>query len=495
MEDGGVQAEVTLEDLVSEMGDLDHLTRMPDPPYRTLQASSWDRRSVDPADDAGWYANRDNAQFDGEVRVGGRRELVMLEAEGAGALVRFWSAAPLGTIRIYIDDFAEPAIEADMETFMNGTHELFGAPFSYVSARGRNLYFPIPFSERVRVTTDEGDGADAAALYYHVGYRLYDAGVDVERFSATAYDAARPSIDAAAAALMDPDSTVMGSSEVLTLPAAVDAPDAAGGVIRRLELRTSATDAELRSSVLVLTFDDEETVRAPVGDFFGTGPGANDLSTFVLGATTSGVFVSRFPMPFARRATIAIEGPATAEVEVMVDAWEFDPASMHFHAGWGSLGAVEAHPHRDFDLAQLTGAGTYVGTHLMVVNPINEWWGEGDEKIYVDGDAFPTWFGTGTEDYFGYAYTDLELFSAPYHAQSRSGVTTQRGHISNLRVHVLDPIVYQSGIDFDMELWAWVSSEIAFHWVSYWYSRGGTDEFAPLAPGDAQIIDPDTLRR
>lgn len=32
------------------------------------------------------------------------------------------------------------------------------------------------------------------------------------------------------------------------------------------------------------------------------------------------------------------------------------------------------------------------------------WWGEGDEKLFVDGEKFPSTFGTGSEDYVGYAW-------------------------------------------------------------------------------------------
>lgn len=32
------------------------------------------------------------------------------------------------------------------------------------------------------------------------------------------------------------------------------------------------------------------------------------------------------------------------------------------------------------------------------------WWGEGDEKFFVDGERFPSTFGTGSEDYIGYAW-------------------------------------------------------------------------------------------
>ncbi|MCB9594034.1 MAG: DUF2961 domain-containing protein [Sandaracinaceae bacterium] len=495
---GPPTSSVTLEDLVGEIASLDHLARVPEPAYRTLQASSWDRRSTaptDPSDSDGWFANRDWGWFEGEIEVDGRRELVMAEAEGAGALMRIWSAAPMGTIRIYLDDFDQPAIEVAMESLLGEDHPDFGAPFGYVVARGANLYFPIPFSRRVRVTTDMGDVMPG--LYYHVNYRLYEGAVDVEPWSPEAMTAAAARVDRAREALRDPSSIVVGSATPLTLPATIPAPGPTGGVIRELSIRApGASQDDLRGSILAIAFDGEETIRVPVGDFFGTAPGIHALDTLALAVdAATGTFTSRLPMPFATEATITIEGALDAEVAVVLDAWDFDARSQHLHAGWASTGVVESQPKRDLDLVHLRGAGTYVGMHLAVVNPINEWWGEGDEKIYVDGDAAPTWFGTGTEDYFGYAYTDLALFGAPYHAQSSTGGTTQAGHVSNLRVHVLDAIPYADELDFDMELWAWVPSEIAFHWVTYWYARGGSDDYPPIAAGEPRVYDPATFRR
>ncbi|MEZ4339487.1 MAG: glycoside hydrolase family 172 protein [Sandaracinaceae bacterium] len=495
---GPPTARVTLAELVDEMSSLDHLARAPSPAYRTLMASSWDRRATDPSNPSdfdGWFANRDWGWFEGEIDVGGRRELVMLDAEGAGVITRIWSAAPMGTIRIYVDDMDRPAIEVSMESLLSETHPDFGAPFGYVVARGANLYFPIPFSRRVRITTDMGDVMPG--LYYQVNYRLYEGAVDVEPWSPAAMVAARAQIDFARGALTDPDSLPIGDRRTVTLPATITAGPS-GGVIRRLAIAAPTASAEaLRAAVLSITFDGEETIRAPVGDFFGTAPGMNGLETFALATYPGrGELVARLPMPFATEATIAIEGALDVTgVEVIVDDWDFDATSRHLHAGWSTTGVVESQPKRDLDLVQLGGEGTFVGLHLMVVNPINEWWGEGDEKIYVDGDAAPTWFGTGTEDYFGYAYTDLALFGAPYHAQSSSGLTTQAGHVSNLRVHVIDAIPYSSGLDFDMELWAWVPSEIAFHWVTYWYANGGTDDYPRLEPGTAVVHDPATFRR
>ena len=86
---------------------------------------------------------------------------------------------------------------------------------------------------------------------------------------------------------------------------------------------------------------------------------------------------------------------------------------------------------------------------LHVWNPLGAWWGEGDEKIYIDGEKFPSTFGTGSEDYFGYAWCNPTLFTKPYHAQSIS--ENNAGHVSVNRFHISDQIPFQSAIEADIE--------------------------------------------
>ena len=45
---------------------------------------------------------------------------------------------------------------------------------------------------------------------------------------------------------------------------------------------------------------------------------------------------------------------------------------------------------------------------LLSITPTWVGGGEGDEKVYVDGETFPSHFGTGTEDYYGYAWGRYE---------------------------------------------------------------------------------------
>ncbi len=95
------------------------------------------------------------------------------------------------------------------------------------------------------------------------------------------------------------------------------------------------------------------------------------------------------------------------------------------------------------------GRGRYVGLHLHVWNPGGGWWGEGDEKFFVDGEKFPSEFGTGSEDYFGYAWSSPGLFSRPFHNQ----ILNERnaGHIINNRWHFADSVPFQTSFEGYLE--------------------------------------------
>ena len=111
------------------------------------------------------------------------------------------------------------------------------------------------------------------------------------------------------------------------------------------------------------------------------------------------------------------------------------------------------------------------------------WWGEGDQKIFVDGESFPSTFGTGTEDDYGFAYGDNRPFTRPYHAQTRVDGPGSGGHISLNRWYVLDALPYRKGMRFDQEMWHWMPCRPTWTHVIYWYAKPGT-------PGPREIDRP-----
>ena len=486
---------VTFESLLNEMVDRASVARVPNPAYKAVQFSSYDRASTSPDKPETWFANDDYNQFLRVETVGGRKEWVMADQAGPGAIVRMWSPNPKGTLRVYVDGASTPVIEADMEQLLAGKGKAGGfavpEPLAMTRSRGWNLYLPVPFAKGVKVTSDS-DG-----FYYHVGVRTYAAGTAVESFTGDA-KAVGGSVDAvlrrALESLRDPPRSVLMPGVPSALkPGAVTtidfAANASGGALTGLAVRVAAPDlqAALRGVVISMTFDGERTVWAPLGDFFGTGVGLNEFADWYRGAESIGadgaVLRCEWVMPFAKKAEVSLENvggiPGVAvSAAAVADAFMFDRTAMHFGATWRAeprIKTLAAKGTKDYHVAELRGVGTYVGDLLCVTNQVPEWWGEGDEKITVDGEAFPSHFGTGTEDYYGFGWCCPNPFVTPWVSQVRVDGRGKNnlGHTVVSRVRSLDAIPFSSSLKMDIEVWHWKETSIAYASTAYWYARPG----------------------
>ena len=117
-----------------------------------------------------------------------------------------------------------------------------------------------------------------------------------------------------------------------------------------------------------------------------------------------------FAMPF-EHARIVLRNDHNEDVPAFfyqIDYTEYDalPAdAMRFHAQWRRERVTEI--ARDYTiLDNVHGHGAYIGTYLALTALESRWWGEGEVKMYIDGDEqYPTWCSTGAEDYFGGAWS------------------------------------------------------------------------------------------
>ncbi|HLA85091.1 MAG TPA: glycoside hydrolase family 172 protein [Thermoguttaceae bacterium] len=151
---------------------------------------------------------------------------------------------------------------------------------------------------------------------------------------------------------------------------------------------------------------------------------------------------------------------------------------------------------QDYVILDTKGKGHYVGTVLSVRTRSPSWFGEGDEKMYVDGEEKASIWGTGTEDYFlsawGLQTTSTPYFGTPFFDQW--GIVG--GHTSAYRWHVHDPIVFNTSLKVTIEHWGWISTDENpnqkqdswnerqddFSSVAFWYQTG-TPTFDARAPG------------
>jgi len=173
----------------------------------------------------------------------------------------------------------------------------------------------------------------------------------------------------------------------------------------------------------------------------------------------SGWMTSRLLMPFKKSMNLSLTNagriPYTVKINLRVQAHAFTKRSYHLRAQWGTL-TRQSWPPFDTSFLSTTGEGKVVGSVYQLANDVLIWWGEGDQKISVDNESFPSTFGTGTEDDYGYAYGNNRPFTRPYHAQTRVDGPASGGHISLNRWYVLDALPYREAIRFDQEVWHWM---------------------------------------
>jgi hypothetical protein len=492
---GARAGEISMSSLLDDMTNLSAMAEYPDPPYLTKQFSSYDHASTTPDNKETWFANGDCGVYLRVEEREGRKEWVMADMQGPGAIVRLWSANPAGTIRIYLDGAEKPALEAAHTDLLSGKFPNLPSPIGSLVGMGWNLYLPIPYAKSCKVTCDK-DGQ-----YYQVNYRTYPAGTEVKSFTLEQLEAAKKEVAVVAKKLAEPQSIVRvpDSASVTkvsgTLPPEktlnlVNRKDGAGAIIElnvQLDLPAEKREAALRAMVVKMTFDDQQTVEAPLGDFFGTAPGVNPYNSLPLSVKKNGMMYCHWVMPYEKTAVITLvnlgKEPVPLKSEVAAVSRKWTPNSMHFHACWKAEFDVPTRPMQDWSYLNVTGKGMFVGVAFFIDNPVKIWWGEGDEKIYVDGENFPSHFGTGTEDYYGYAWGCSEKWFHAYHNQPRADGPGSYGRVSVNRFDILDRIPFTKSFKFDMELWHWADCKVNMAVIDYYYGRpGAKDAFQPITP-------------
>lgn len=263
-----------------------------------------------------------------------------------------------------------------------------------------------------------------------------------------------------------------------------------------------AADAYLRKVVLRMYWDDETdaSVEVPIGDFFGMGHGiCKNFASAVLDMSPEDGkgFNCWFPMPFSHRAKIEVENEAEEELVLYfyIDYEQYEslpPNHARFHAQWRrenpTQGISDANMSNsefisggrnltgegNYVILEAEGRGHYVGCHLDIYNlrftDKWNWYGEGDDMIFIDGEPFPpTLHGTGTEDYFNTAYCPTQEFHAPYHGIILPGGPNWSGKITLYRYHIQDPIMFNKSIKVTIEHGHNNHRSDDYSSTAYWY--------------------------
>jgi hypothetical protein len=519
------QAQLTYPDLVQRLYDMEYVATPPQDGERSGNFSSFDRRSVyNPETETyeHWDANGDGRGF---IRNEGEGT-VIFEKEGPGVIWRFWSAlARDGKIRVYIDHAEEPVIAAPFRTFFEQFDTLvpiINLPnLAMTLSRGRNRWMPIPYNQHCKIVLEKGWGA-----YYHITHTTYPAGTGLPDYTGN-YSRE----DAIALAVADRVLESRGyqrtsdASEKVVYKEVDAGPNSTMTVstikgnraITHLKLRydeQSVPTAEARKEMLEnlwirITWDDDDkpSVMAPVGLFFGTYPDIYPYRAYPVGAIP-GYFYSNWFMPFSDQAKLEVvnQGDQAHDISLEVVHKPLGRSAeelLRFHAKWhqGLYKEEVQSGGREIDWPLLVtrGTGRFCGVTLHIRNEweipeeepvtwwygawdkktIDWWWGEGDEKFYVDGEKFPSTYGTGSEDYIGYAWSaepPFSLFDSPFATQPYTPIDGN-GHTIVSRFHIADNVPFRESFSGVIEKYKgdrWGENNTClFQAVAYWYLSPG----------------------
>jgi hypothetical protein len=450
------------------------------------QVSSYDRSGGN--GDAGHFLN-------GNVGRLPNNRALLADLKGPGCIYRIWSANAAGFIRFTFDGETEPRIACPMQDIFQDRYFPFQRPLAGQSSGGWYCFFPIPFAKSVRVEVD-----NPGPMYYQIQYHQFPEGVEVRTFTRelTAEDKAAlemvlnhwknagqpPAPMPERMAHREGATRISGGTTVRLLN------EKKGGTIRSLRLRvTPPTRFTLRRLVIRAYWDDAifPSVEAPLGDFFGVGFGARKFQSLPLAMNDDG-YACYFPMPFANAARVDIAHEGTESVAL---SWQVDldptPPDMnrvgYFHAKWRRVTTKQG---QHVTLLETTGRGHYVGVNLNMQGHRGLWFLEGDEKIYVDGETFPSIYGTGLEDYFTSGwYFDRGTFWLPYHGCVVKD--DQNSRIAAYRYQISDCVPFQKNIRVDIEHGGtndYPGADYCF--TTYWYQDGTADNWENLPPVEAR---------
>ena len=299
------------------------------------------------------------------------------------------------------------------------------------------------------------------------------------------------------------------------------------GVVTHIWITISTPEHyHLKKLVLRAYWDDDPlpAIESPIGDFFGLGLGEYFMyESGPLSVGSQKALNCYFPMPFRRSARITVTNDGTLPVTAFyynID-WQKHRAlpddSAYFYAeyrqaaptrGWTTdwkLNAdakVNNHPNLDgaanYVILEAEGRGHYVGVIHSILQNQGDWWGEGDEMIFVDDRSKPYITGTGSEDYylgawcyagcgispFGFAYP---TFAYRNYGNPRNGGDTRGAKWMVYRFHTDSPVPFQRYFKMTIEHGHGNHRSDNFYTVAYWYQAGPHRLRQPLPPVDERL--------
>ena len=264
-----------------------------------------------------------------------------------------------------------------------------------------------------------------------------------------------------------------------------------------------------RTLILRIYYDDSPvpSVETPIGDFFAMGNGMQTpIQTYPIEVTSFGRSLNSYwRMPFNRKFRLELEhqGHGSLGVYCQVD-WmkkkKLPEDTLYFHARYYQEAAP---PPRftNYTIFDGKGEGQFVGVVLSSQNIMGSWFGEADDRYYIDGEEEPSLVGTGTEDYFTDAW-NLRTFTNLNAGVSIKEFNGEDCRVTMYRWHLNNPIPFKKSLkvtverrsfagyyDEDNRWQGWDFKYRPDFWASvgFWYQRGIAEPWCTLAPVEQRI--------
>lgn len=498
--------QLTFPTLLQELIDRNRLAIYPDGRWTQHQASSYDRDSKTELEGT-WDVNQDWNNYVRQEIHKGREEYVLMDVKGPGVITHYWTGGNPNLksyLRFYVDGEDTPFWEADHPGALIGENRAIGIPLSQRSSdgfilgvdnsrtsgsSGHNLYAPIPFNERMKITSDMPHGNTKTGIWYIINYRLYHEDISAESFSEETPGMYIENLNGANRKLIDfmalspREARLFGEKKIKKQSFSINPSDSKTleisdpGAIKRifLSLQSDNKDEAITNTWIQIGFDGKQTVNLPIGFLFGCGDQLVKVKDWFRKVDENGNMAVFWIMPYRENAVIRLlnKGDKTisGSMEVALGNWDWNENSMYFHTNFKRMDSLKTERHKITLVNYLTlenQKGVYVGDMLQIRKYFDGWWGEGDERIYIDGGDSPDHNGTGTEDYYGYAWGNPKLFNHIFNTQP---VCIDMGNRINSRVRSLDAIPFENSFRFDMESLNNFGGMIDYNIACYWYGK------------------------
>jgi hypothetical protein len=412
------------------------------------------------------YGDLDHGCFRSVREVDSTFEAVLAEKTGSGAVTWIWSANPVGELVLEVDG---REFIMSFQSFLDGEWLPVRYPFSARTAGGFNLHFPIVHKTHCRISVRAKTRAELGALFYQVAWNAIGADCEVESFDmdgirqekAVLKQLARRQLHLPKESLSEAFEGKLSagdSFDVVSLPGM--------GTIRCVEI-----SAESKRQLSDLHFEaywggeDRPSLSCPL--HFLCGVSGRFENGHSLPATVNrSVAILRWPMPFSNGARIRLKnvGYKDAFVKVSISSDRVLVSDVRLQGQLSEYCNLQLDQPNVLVLADVPSAGKFVGCVLQVENRSNGWWGEGDPDLWLDGR--PAWRGTGTEDYFGFAWCSRSEFQHPFRGQSRAS----RSSVLLYRWHLLDILPFSESARFEFEAHGMGTGSMDYSALVLWYA-------------------------